>query len=74
VFQKRQWKVAELCYLLIRILRLDENNINLEAQIQTDNMLISETQKIYKEINDHLHEHFDINHAIIQFVVDEYKH
>ncbi|MBL4938553.1 cation transporter [Clostridium sp. YIM B02515] len=58
----------------IHIWRLDENNINLEAQIQTDDMLISETQKIYKEINDHLHEHFDINHAIIQFVVDEYKH
>lgn len=58
----------------IHIWRLDENNINLEAHIQTDDMLISETQKIYNKINLHLHEHFDINHTIIQFVVDEYKH
>lgn len=58
----------------IHIWRLDEDNINLEAHIQTDDMLISETQKIYNKINHHLHEHFDINHTIIQFVVDEYKH
>lgn len=50
----------------VHIWSLDENNINFEAHVNIKNMLVSETDKILKEIEHEL-SHYEINHVTIQF-------
>lgn len=45
---------------------LDENNINFEAHVNIEDMLVSETKELLKEIEMELKEH-GITHATIQF-------
>ena len=51
----------------IHLWSLDEKNINFEAHINVNDMLVSETEKINKIIKEELHEHFEITHVTIQF-------
>jgi cobalt-zinc-cadmium efflux system protein len=50
----------------VHIWSLDENNINFEAHVNIKDMLVSETDKILKEI-EHQLSHYEINHVTIQF-------
>ena len=50
----------------IHVWSLDENNINFEAHVTINDMLLSETNKINDEI-EHALEHYGINHVTIQF-------
>lgn len=51
----------------VHLWALDEKNINFEAHINIDNMLVSETKELYNKIEEELHEHFEINHVTLQF-------
>jgi len=51
----------------IHLWSLDEKNINFEAHLNVNDMLVSETEKINKIIKEELHEHFGITHVTIQF-------
>lgn len=51
----------------VHIWRLDDQTINLEAHIRIDDMLVSETKIIYKNIILFLYEKYSINHCVIQF-------
>lgn len=55
----------------IHLWSLDEKNINFEAHLNVEDMLVSETNKINKQIKDELYEHFEITHVTIQFECDE---
>ena len=50
----------------VHVWSLDENNINFEAHVKIDDMLLSKTNKINSDI-EHILEHFGINHVTIQF-------
>jgi len=51
----------------VHLWALDEKNINFEAHINIDDMLVSETKELYNKIEEELHEHFEINHVTLQF-------
>jgi cobalt-zinc-cadmium efflux system protein len=50
----------------VHVWSLDENNNNFEAHITMDDMMLSETTSINKEV-EHTLEHYSINHVTIQF-------
>lgn len=50
----------------VHVWSLDEKNLNFEAHITINDMLLSETSTIYNEIERVL-EHYEINHVTIQF-------
>lgn len=50
----------------VHIWSLDESNINFEAHVTIDDMLLSDTGRINDEI-EHTLEHYGINHITIQF-------
>jgi cobalt-zinc-cadmium efflux system protein len=53
----------------VHVWSLNENNINFEAHININNMMVSETKVILEEIRQQLL-HLNINHVTIQFEYD----
>lgn len=51
----------------LHVWKLDENDIILESHVKVDDMMISDTSKILKEIQLKLHEKYGINHIVLQF-------
>jgi len=54
----------------VHLWSLDENNINFEAHVNVNDMLVSETKKLNMKIIEELKEHFEITHVTIQFEYD----
>ncbi len=51
----------------VHLWKLNDTDIHFEAHIETDNILIGETNKIQKQIKDLLHDKFEITHTTLQF-------
>ncbi len=49
---------------------IDENNINFEAHVNIEDMLVSETKTLSESISHILKEHYGINHITLQFEYD----
>ena len=50
---------------------VNENTIHFEAHIDIDDMILSEVQKIYDQVNHYLKEHYNISHTTLQAEVDQ---
>lgn len=57
----------------IHIWNLDENTIMFEAHIEVENMLLCDTDHIYKNIKEILSNKFNISHITLQFETDRCK-
>ena len=55
----------------VHIWKLNDNDTHFEAHIDVDDITISETSEIQKQIEDKLHERFEINHTTLQFECDK---
>lgn len=51
----------------VHLWSMDEKNINFEAHVNVQDILVKETQPIYERIEQKLRERFGINHLTIQF-------
>ncbi len=51
----------------VHLWSLDEKNINFEAHVNVEDMMVSETREIHEKIEGELYEDFAITHVTIQF-------
>ena len=51
----------------VHLWKLNDKDIHFEAHVETDNILIGETNIIQKRIKEMLHEKFEITHTTLQF-------
>ena len=54
----------------LHIWRLNDSDIHFEAHVEVDDVPVSRTDGIRKQIQDYLHETHDITHTTLQFECD----
>jgi len=51
----------------VHLWKLNDTDIHFEAHVETDNILIGDTNVLQKQIKEMLHEKFEITHTTLQF-------
>jgi cobalt-zinc-cadmium efflux system protein len=51
----------------VHLWKMNDNDIHFEAHIEVGNISVKETTEIQKQIEEKLHEKFEINHSTLQF-------
>lgn len=55
----------------IHLWKMNDNDTHFEAHIEVDDMLVSKTDKIQKQIEQKLNDKYEINHITFQFECDK---
>ena len=55
----------------VHLWKLNDNDIHFEAHIEVNDISVSETSEIQKQIEGKLHEMYEINHTTLQFECDK---
>ena len=55
----------------IHLWKLNDNDTHFEAHIEVEDMIVSRTTEIQKQIEKNLHDKYEINHTTLQFECDK---
>ncbi|MDP3148943.1 MAG: cation diffusion facilitator family transporter [Ignavibacteria bacterium] len=55
----------------VHLWKLNDNDTHFEAHIEVDNISVSDTSDIQKQIEEKLHDKYEINHTTLQFECDK---
>jgi len=55
----------------VHLWKLNDNNIHFEAHIEVNDIYVSETTEIQRQIEQKLHDMYEINHTTLQFECDK---